>query len=114
MNAVCLCVCIQIEFDNETKNRIRKEFYIQHPELRTVVIHHPDCNLHIPRTNGSQGTNPWEAPPRIDAILSELQVQFDDWALVYDTNFPPATNQQILRAHSARYVKLLNDLNNTV
>lgn len=82
--------------------------------MRTLIVHHPDCNLHVPRNTGSQGSNPWEAPPRIDAILSELHSQFQDWALVYDTNFPPASITQILRAHSARYVKLLNDLNNTV
>lgn len=84
------------------------------PSYKTVVIHHPECNLHVPRSTGSQGNNPWEAPPRIAAILQELGAQFADWQLDYDTNFPPAGIHAILRAHSRRYVKLLNDLNNSV
>ena len=101
-------------FSQEVKSRIRQLFYELHPELRTIVIYHPDCSLHIPRSDGSQGNNPWEAPPRIDAILSELRSQFPEWALVYDTNFPPATRRQIQLAHSPRYVNLLNELNNKV
>ena len=103
-----------IELSQEAKIQIRKVFYELYPRLRTLVIHHHDCQLHVPRMTGSQGNNPWEAPPRIDAILKELHEQFQDWQIVYDTNFPPATNKQILRPPSRRYVELLNNLFSTV
>ena len=59
-------------------------FYRAVPSLRTVIIHHPDCLLHVPRMNGSQGANPWEAPARMDAILSELRTNLKDWEVAYD------------------------------
>lgn len=95
----------------ETKKKLRQKFFSARPSFRTIVVHHPDCNLHIPRLNGSQGTNPWEAPPRIDAILKELKEQFQDWEVVYDTNCPLASKPAILRVHSQRYVNLLEHLN---
>ena len=81
-----------------------------HPRLRTVILHPPDCNLHIPRTSGTQGANPWEAPPRITAILQALHAQIDDWAVCYDSGFPIAGKQEILKAHSLRYFQLLYKL----
>ena len=102
------------DLDAETKKRLRQEFFSARPAFRTIVVHHPDCNLHIPRLNGSQGTNPWEAPPRIDAILKELKEQFQDWEVVYDTSCPLASKSEILRVHSQRYVSLLEHLNEEV
>ena len=102
------------DLDTETKKRLRQEFFSARPAFRTIVVHHPDCNLHIPRLNGSQGTNPWEAPPRIDAILKELKEQFQDWEVVYDTSCPLASKAEILRVHSQRYVSLLEHLNEEV
>ena len=78
------------------------------------MIHHPDCLLHVPRSNGSQGSNPWEAPARMDAILDELQANMKDWQVVFDSQFDPASSRDILRAHSKRYLKLLSDLNESV
>lgn len=95
----------------ETKKKLRREFFSARPTFRTIVVHHPDCNLHIPRLNGSQGTNPWEAPIRIDAILKELKEQFQEWEVAYDTNCPLASKTAILRVHSQRYVSLLEHLN---
>ena len=82
------------------------------PEVKMKL--RPDCNLHIPRLTGRQGSNPWEAPPRIDAILKELHEQFPEWEVAYDTNFPPASTSAILRVHSERYVNLLKHLNEEV
>ena len=93
---------------------LREAFYRAVPSLRTVIIHHPDCLLHVPRMNGSQGANPWEAPARMDAILSELRTNLKDWEVAYDSAFDPASSKDILRAHSQRYLKLLCDLNESV
>lgn len=93
---------------------LREAFYRAIPSLRTVIIHHPDCLLHVPRMNGSQGANPWEAPARMDAILGELRVNLKDWEVAYDSAFDPASSKDILRAHSRRYLKLLCDLNDSV
>ena len=102
------------DFSPEVKMKLRQLFYARHSSFKTIVIHHPDCNLHIPRLTGSQGSNPWEAPPRIDAILKELHEQFPEWEVAYDTNFPPASTSAILRVHSERYVNLLKHLNEEV
>ena len=102
------------DFSPEVKMKLRQQFYARHPSFKTIVIHHPDCNLHIPRLTGSQGSNPWEAPPRIDAILKELHEQFPEWEVAYDTNFPPASTSEIMRVHSERYVNLLKHLNEEV
>ena len=91
----------------EERRQLRAIFYRVHPQLRTVILHHPDCNLHIPRTSGTQGANPWEAPPRITAILQQLHAQIDDWAVCYSSDFPLAGKREILKAHSLRYFELL-------
>ncbi|KAK8795445.1 hypothetical protein WA588_004286, partial [Blastocystis sp. NMH] len=98
----------------EEKMTLREAFYRAVPSLRTVIIHHPDCLLHVPRMNGSQGANPWEAPARMDAILSELRTNLKDWEVAYDSAFDPASSKDILRAHSQRYLKLLCDLNESL
>lgn len=98
----------------DEKSKIREDFYRLIPNFRTLVISHSDCLLHVPRENGSQGSNPWEAPARIDAIMSELKEMLKDWEVEFDSSFEPASSDDILRAHSKRYLKLLYDLNNNV
>lgn len=102
------------ELSMDEKSRIREVFYRSIPSLRTLIVSHPDCLLHVPRENGSQGSNPWEAPARIDAIMSELKEALKDWEVEFDSSFEPASSDDILRAHSKRYMRLLYDLNSSV
>ena len=102
------------ELSMDEKSRLREVFYRSIPSLRTLIVSHPDCLLHVPRENGSQGSNPWEAPARIDAIMSELKEALKDWEVEFDSSFEPASSDDILRAHSKRYMRLLYDLNSSV
>lgn len=115
MNVVILVFFLSFpELSMDEKSKIREVFYTSIPSLRTLIVSHPDCLLHVPRENGSQGSNPWEAPARIDAIMSELKEELKDWEIDYDSSFEPASSEDILRAHSRRYLRLLCELNDSV
>lgn len=46
--------------------------------------------------------------------MSELKEALKDWEVEFDSSFEPASSDDILRAHSKRYMRLLYDLNSSV
>lgn len=74
------------------------------PRLRTLVLHHPDCQSHVTRP-GHQ-----EAPERITAILGRVREQFAPYEVALSSDFPRASEEQVMRAHSAAYVNLVRSL----
>ena len=99
--------------NSEGRSRIRDSFASHGREFATLVLHHDDCLSHIPRIGGSQGNQPWESPERITAILTALKRTphlKNDPLMRVSSEFPVASDAQILRCHSLEYLAFLYSL----
>ena len=76
------------------------------PSSRTLVLLHNDCLAHAPR-EGHQ-----ESPERVYAISQCLKSHpsLHSYELAYTDNFPVASRDMVIRAHSAEYFDLLHSL----
>jgi len=97
------------------------------PSSRTLVLHHPECLEHIPKSESD-----WECPDRITSILSKLtetrdesigasgpsdlseSFRFSPREITVSTDFERASLELISRVHSAEYLSLINDLSKTL
>jgi Ankyrin repeats (3 copies) len=50
-----------------SRQRARQNVFTQSSQSRTLVLHHPECNGHLPKSNAD-----WEAPDRISVILNRV------------------------------------------
>jgi acetoin utilization deacetylase AcuC-like enzyme len=85
---------------------IRKCLFTFQPRLRTLVLQHPDCLLHV-----TEDTHQ-EAPARIHAILRKLgQAKFfPPYEINVTDEFKAATDKAVGRAHTAEYLAFLRQL----
>jgi acetoin utilization deacetylase AcuC-like enzyme len=72
------------------------------PLMSTAFYSHPECRLH------DMGAGHPECPARLDAITDYLLATGVDIALDF-RDAPPATREQLERAHSKRHVSELHD-----
>lgn len=100
------------------------------PSARTLVLHHPECNEHIPKSEAD-----WECPDRIQSILTKLtepnecrnvglvpsnsfnhtdQFRFPPREITVSTEFDRASLELISRVHSAEYLSFVNELSKTL
>ena len=97
------------------------------PSLRTLVLHHPECLDHIPKSESD-----WECPDRITSILSKLTetraaevisadptesadtFRFSPREITVSTDFERASLELISRVHSAEYLAFVNELSKTL
>ena len=98
---------LNLSFRESIRRRLGCSFF---PTFGTEVIYHHDCMLHLPRGSGSQGDQPWESPDRLSAIMGSLRRLDNDSLLQLITEFPSATDDQILRCHSVEYLDFLYSL----
>ncbi|KAF0696092.1 Aste57867_13130 [Aphanomyces stellatus] len=71
------------------------------PALKTLVLHHPDCNDHLTIESHQ------EAPARIAAILARLH---DNPMLDISSDFGFASLAAVRRVHSTKYIDTLKQL----
>ena len=71
--------------------------------MSTAFYSHPDCRLH------DMGAGHPECPARLDAITDHLRATGLDVALDFRAA-PPATAEQLARAHNSRYVTEIIDV----
>ena len=85
---------------------IRKCLFTFDPRLRTLVLQHPDCLLHV-----TEDTHQ-EAPARIIAVLGKLrkEKQFPGYEVEISEDFEPATDESVGRAHTTEYIEFLHQL----
>lgn len=93
--------------DSTRRDAVRSVFASHHMSL---VLHHEDCMLHIPRTSGSQGDQPWESPDRITSILRSFKQLKSDPLVSIKSDFAPASDDEILRCHSKEYLHFLYEM----
>jgi hypothetical protein len=106
----------------------RANFFSCSPSSRTLVLHHPECLEHIPKSDAD-----WECPDRISSILSKLtearegafgsKVELDEFSesfrfspreITVSTDFERASLELISRVHSAEYLAFVNELSKTL
>jgi hypothetical protein len=89
---------------------IRKCLFTYEPRLRTLVLQHPDCLLHV-----TEDTHQ-EAPARIHAILRKLKQAklFPPYEINVSEDFEAATDKAVGRAHTAEYLAFLRELTTQV
>jgi hypothetical protein len=106
------------EPDRAARFAARRQLRLSVPFFRTLLLHHPDCLEHTPRESGSMGTQPWEAPARIDHILQALRADgamgFKRHDLVLSTQFQVAPVEALLRVHTRRYIDFVRALDREV
>jgi acetoin utilization deacetylase AcuC-like enzyme len=94
---------------------VRRQFQKYCPYFRTLVLHHDDClekETQLLR-GGSQGSQPWESPDRITAVMGALRSRdiFETaLELNFSSKFPQAGIRQLQRVHSAQYIRFVHDL----
>ena len=73
------------------------------PALRTLLLHHDDCYGHM-----RDMVDALESPSRLRAIMQEVvhgPKRFASWEATLREDFPPASYEQLCRAHDASYVR---------
>ena len=85
---------------------IRECLFTFQPRLRTLVLQHPDCLLHV-----TEDTHQ-EAPARIHAVLRKLKQakSFPPYEINVSEDFEAATDKAVGRVHTAEYIAFLRQL----
>lgn len=93
-------------FTQKHRAAIRKCLFTFDPTLRTLVLQHPDCLLHV-----TEDTHQ-EAPARIHAILRKLKQAkfFPPYEINVSEDFDAATDDAVGRVHTAEYIEFLHQL----
>ena len=90
------------------REEIRNVFYKSNAALRTLLVHHEECQQHTPRKSDE-----WEHPERIEIILKEIEgtkLFNPATVLEHTTSFDRAPVKELLRVHSAQYIRFIHDL----
>lgn len=80
-------------------------------QSRTLVLHHPECLEHIPKSESD-----WEVPDRIRSIMRRINPEGDESSGIFphevavSTEFERAKLGLLSRVHSADYLSFVNDL----
>mmetsp|Transcript_17517 Transcript_17517/g.50462 ORF Transcript_17517/g.50462 Transcript_17517/m.50462 type:complete len:775 (-) Transcript_17517:1217-3541(-) len=75
-------------------------------QSRTLVLHHPECLQHIPKSSSD-----WENPDRVKSILEKLGGgNVYEHEITISTEFDRATLDLLSRIHSTEYLNFVNTL----
>jgi len=92
----------------EERKEARANLLLLSAQSRTLVLHHPECLQHIPKSNSD-----WENPDRVISILEKL---VGDKSLVHEheitisQEFDRAKLDLLSRIHSTEYLSFVNEL----
>jgi hypothetical protein len=89
----------------EAKRQSRMNLLCFSPQSRTLVLHHPECLEHIPKSKSD-----WEAPARVSSIISSMSSKVKEYEVHVSTDFDKASLELLSRVHSAEYLTFVNDL----
>eukprot|EP00548_Thalassiothrix_antarctica_P009026 CAMPEP_0194152770 /NCGR_PEP_ID=MMETSP0152-20130528/53887_1 /TAXON_ID=1049557 /ORGANISM="Thalassiothrix antarctica, Strain L6-D1" /LENGTH=1121 /DNA_ID=CAMNT_0038857549 /DNA_START=103 /DNA_END=3468 /DNA_ORIENTATION=- len=103
---------IQIDLVEE-KREARLNFLALSNQSRTLVLHHPECLEHIPKSDSD-----WEVPDRVKSIMRRICPEDDTtettgifpYEVVVSTEFERAKLDFLNRVHSPDYLSFVNDL----
>jgi len=94
------------------KRQTRANLLCYSPQARTLVLHHPECEEHVPKSETD-----WEAPGRISSVMNAVlqnihspEMSVRDYEIQVSTDFERASLELLSRVHSAEYLTFVNDL----
>ena len=98
----------------EERKEVRSNLLQKSPHSRTLILHHPECLEHIPKSESD-----WEAPDRITSILGRVFNPEGDvsgknalmpYEITMSSEFERAKLDLLSRVHSTDYLAFVNDL----
>ena len=103
----------QLKEAAEERKMVRAHLLQMSVQSRTLVLHHPECLEHIPKS-----ATDWENPDRVNSILDRLQGknQKANAPVIYEheiavsQEFDRAPLELLSRVHSTEYLKFVNEL----
>ena len=95
------------------RREARANFLSNSPQSRTLILHHPDCLDHIPKSSMD-----WEAPDRVKSIMERISYHeaksassaLRPYEITVSSDFDRAPLELLSRVHSAEYLQFVNDL----
>lgn len=89
----------------DAKRQSRMNFLCFSPQSRTLLLHHPECLEHVPKSESD-----WEAPDRVNAIMKSMESNVREFEVQVSTDFDKASLELLSRVHSAEYLTFVNNL----
>lgn len=92
----------------EERKESRANLLMLSAQSRTLVLHHPECLQHIPKSNSD-----WENPERVRSILEKLigeKSQINEHEITVSSEFDRAKLDLLSRIHSTEYLNFVNEL----
>lgn len=103
-----------LEAVTEERREARANLLQRSAQSRTLVLHHPECLEHIPKSSSD-----WEAPDRVTAILGRIanpaanidgNTALMPYEITLSSEFERAKLDLLSRVHSTDYLAFVNDL----
>ncbi|CAN0160818.1 unnamed protein product, partial [Ectocarpus sp. 12 AP-2014] len=93
--------------DMDSRYKVRREFFRQDPRNRTLILHHPDCLEHQPKSDWD-----WECPERVVSIVDLLVKPraFEHHELEVTTDFSAVNTESLMRVHTGPYIKFVDSM----
>lgn len=97
----------------EERREVRANFLVHSAQSRTLVLHHPECLEHVPKSDSD-----WEVPDRVNAIMRRIlpDVNTTETTGIFahevtvSSEFDRAKLDLLSRVHSAEYLSFVNEL----
>lgn len=97
----------------EERKESRENLFRCSPQSRTLVLHHPECLAHIPKSESD-----WENPDRVNSIMDKLEGKnlkpgtphINPWEIQISQEFERAKLDLLSRVHSTEYLSFVNEL----
>lgn len=92
----------------EERKEARANLLLLSAQSRTLVLHHPECLQHIPKSNSD-----WENPDRVISILEKLvgnKSLVHEHEITISQEFDRAKLDLLSRIHSTEYLSFVNEL----
>jgi hypothetical protein len=97
----------------EERKEARENLFRCSPQSRTLVLYHPECLEHIPKSESD-----WECPDRITSIMARLEgsgqragtPSIYPWEIQLSQEFERAKLDLLRRVHSTEYLNFVNEL----
>ena len=98
---------------SEERREARAVFLKFSIQSRTLVLHHPECLEHIPKS-----ASDWEVPARVTSIMDRLlplngnvaSILIHEHEITISQEFERAKLDLLSRVHSAEYLNFVNEL----
>ena len=97
----------------EERKEARENLFKCSPQSRTLVLYHPECLEHIPKSESD-----WECPDRVTSIMGRLETSnvnagspsINPWEVQFSQEFERAKLDLLSRVHSTEYLNFVNEL----